>query len=375
MAVPESMRGAEQADRAERPIFIIGTERSGSNLLRLVLNAHSQIAVPHPPHLMRYLAPLAGSYGDLTIERNRRVLVHDALRLLRHHIHPWPHPIDADLVTSQASPTVFGVVAAVYEQFRRAEGKRTWGCKSTFMVHYVANVVAEYPQARFLWLVRDPRDVAVSSMRSVFNPCHPLRTARLWRRQQEIGWAARERWGPARIRLMRYEDLVVDPRRELTAACEFLGVAFEESLLRHHDSPAARQTAALSDSWRNTARPISSTSVGRHERVLTAADRRLVEAVAGPVMARLGYLVPDGEAPPALPSELRVLCRELLIRFAVEFRAMRTDRNYVRRLARDTTVRALRVKAWLRRPSTPWRRRPATPWMEPSTLGRTEDVR
>ena len=40
------------------PVFIVGTERSGSNLLRVMLNASSELAVPHPPHVMRYFAPL-----------------------------------------------------------------------------------------------------------------------------------------------------------------------------------------------------------------------------------------------------------------------------------------------------------------------------
>ena len=47
------------------PLFIIGTERSGSNLLRVILDAHSRISVPHPPHIMRYFSPLVARYGDL----------------------------------------------------------------------------------------------------------------------------------------------------------------------------------------------------------------------------------------------------------------------------------------------------------------------
>ena len=54
------------------PLFIIGTERSGSNLLRLILDAHPGITVPHPPHVMNYFAALEGRYGDLQ-QRSARV--------------------------------------------------------------------------------------------------------------------------------------------------------------------------------------------------------------------------------------------------------------------------------------------------------------
>ena len=76
------------------PIFIIGTERSGSNLLRLILNAHSEIAVPHPPHVMSYFGPLEKYYGDLSRESNFRRLAKDVIVHLRSHIHPWEVEVD-----------------------------------------------------------------------------------------------------------------------------------------------------------------------------------------------------------------------------------------------------------------------------------------
>ena len=68
------------------PIFIAGTERSGSNLLRLILNSHSEIAVPHPPHVVRYFAPLEVAYGDLADDQNFADFVRDITRLVPWHI-------------------------------------------------------------------------------------------------------------------------------------------------------------------------------------------------------------------------------------------------------------------------------------------------
>ncbi|WNV84995.1 sulfotransferase [Umezawaea sp. Da 62-37] len=330
------------------PVLIIGTERSGSNLLRLVLNAHSRVAVPHPPHFLRYLAPIADSYGNLEDDANLRSLVADAMLLLRVHPHPWGHPVDAEQVMREAGRSVFGVVAALYDQYRAAEGKARWGCKSTFTVDYVDEVLAERPDARFVMLVRDPRDVAASARRSVFCHYHPARTAALWARQQERGLAALDRHGAAVVHLLRYEDLVSTPDKEVERLCTFLGEPVEEAMFAHHTSPAARRTAALAESWRNAGAPITTTSVGAHRHRLTPAERAVVEQITGSAMSRLGYRVDPRHAPVVLPSALEVRLRDLGTRVLVEARSLRRDDNARQRLARDVAVAWLRARARLR---------------------------
>jgi hypothetical protein len=343
--------------RSASPIFIIGTERSGSNLLRLVLNAHSRIAVPHPPHFMRYLAPIAPAYGDLTVTANRRALTRDALTLLARHIHPWPALPDVAGIVADASPTLFGIVAAVYERYRVSVGKSRWGCKSTFMGDYADDVLAEYADARFVWLVRDPLDVAASAKRSVFGPCHPLLMARLWRAQQERAGELARRLGPETVHLMRYEDLVSTPERQITRLCEFLGERVEPAMLCHHRSREAGYTASLSESWRNVGEPISARRVGGHQDGLTERERHYVLRATAPVAERLGYRAAE-PGPARMPSPLAMAVRSAVLRSRVELASLRQDRNHRRRLSRDATVRWLRLKALVRR-GTGARRRAA----------------
>ncbi|MFG2609840.1 sulfotransferase family protein [Streptomyces anulatus] len=320
------------------PILIIGTERSGSNLLRLVLDAHARIAVPHPPHFMRYLSGIPYD-GDVD------AMVGDAMRLLRHHIHPWPHVIDRAAVTGAAGTSLFGVVSAIYDQYRVAEGAARWGCKSTFMVEHVDEVLAELPDARFLWLVRDPRDVAASAKRAVFGHCHPYRMALRWTAEQDLARAALERWGPDVVHLVRYEDLVSEPDREIRAICDFVGEAFEPAMLAHHLGDHARVTASLSASWRTAGDPITTARIGAHRRGLSERERRQVESVTAPAMEELRYPF-DGASPaePA-PGPLRVALGGFAVRMAVEARSLCTDRNHFRRWRRDVTVRRLRRRA------------------------------
>lgn len=324
------------------PVLIIGTERSGSNLLRLVLDAHSRIAVPHPPHFMRYLSgiPYDGDVG---------AMVDDVMWLLRYHLHPWPHVIDRAAVAGAAGPSLLGVVSAVYDQYRVAEGAARWGCKSTFMVEHVDAVVAELADARFVWLVRDPRDVAASAKRAVFGYCHPYRMALRWAAEQDLARAALERWGPGVVHLVRYEDLVSAPGREIRAICDFLGEEVEPAMLAHHLRGSARVTASLSASWRAAGGPITAARVGAHRRGLSDRERRQVESVAGRVMETLRYPFDAASLGEPAPGALGVVLRGFAVRLAVEARSLCTDRNHFRRWRRDAAVR------WLRRRAAPGR--------------------
>ena len=315
----------------ERPIFIVGTERSGSNLLRLILNAHPAIAVPHPPHVLRYFASLEAGYGDLTDVENLDNLAGDVLRLLDTHIHPWEIPIDRARLVGDADPKdLFGIFAGLYDQYADVSRKPRWGCKSTFMLHHVDRIFARYPEAKLLLLVRDPRDVAASSKVSVFNPFLPIRTARLWARQQRLGISLSESLGETRLLLQTYEDLISEPERSVTKICSFLDTDFDEGMLRFFETSEARRGGALSESWSNTSRPILSNNSGKYTSGLTPAEILQVEAVAHEEMSELGYPTEHGAEVlerQELPGEMSLHLREAGRQVAVELRSLRKDRN------------------------------------------------
>jgi len=320
------------------PIYIIGTERSGSNLMRVILNAHPNIDVPHPPHLMKYFGDLAQGYGDLTQEGPRRDLVADVLRLIRTHISPWEIAIDAEEVV-QNSTDLMGVVGAIYDQHLRFTGKRRWGCKSTFMVHHVDAALARDPAAKFIWLVRDPRDVAASSKKSVFSPCHPLLTARLWRVQQEEALHVAETHADSILRL-RYEDLLAQPEVSIRMVCDFLGEDFVPALLNHEQTQAAQQGAQLSASWKNTAAPILKGNTGKYKKVLNDNEIVMVETATAPVMEALGYLRDTQHDMPPV-TEWLVQLDNAVQRLNIEWRSLREDKNHWRRWNRAVLM------AWL----------------------------
>ncbi len=337
----------------DAPIFLLGTERSGSNLLRLLLDAHPRIAVPHPPHVVRYFSPLEAGYGDLADARNFRALVDDILRLVRVHIHPWNLPLDAERLVREAAPrSVFGVYCALQEQYRASTGKARWGCKSTFMIDHVEEILAHSPDARLILLVRDPRDVAASSRRSVFSTFHPWYTARLWREHQETGLAWADRLsgeGRENLRILRYEQLVAAPAAELRALCAWLGEDFAPEMLRFFEGKEARRSAALAESWANTGKPVDTGSVARFRGELSEREIQLVEHVARGPMRRLGYttVFDDATLDAVQPGPFERACiraEDARLRAVVEIRSLARDRNVGRRWARGAWLSWLELR-------------------------------
>ncbi|RME24808.1 MAG: sulfotransferase [Deltaproteobacteria bacterium] len=331
------------------PIFIIGTERSGSNLLRVILSAHSRIDVPHPLHVMKYFAPLEPRYGDLSRRENLDRLAGDVLRLARVHIHPWQVPLDRARLVDEADPRdLLGLLFGLHQQHLEATGKARWGNKSTFMLDHVDRVLRHRPDARFVWLVRDPRDVAVSSRKSVFSPFHPWFTARLWAEQQRRCLELEERLGADVVLRLRYEDLLADPEGTVRRLCAFLDEDFEPAMLRYHETREAQRGAALSESWQNTAAPVLRGNSGKWRAALSHEEIAAVEGECGELMDRLGYVreAPEPGLAPDRATLLRWRLQNERDRVRVEWRSLRHDRNHWRRWGRALLMDYLHLRSW-----------------------------
>jgi hypothetical protein len=272
------------------PVFIVGTERSGSNLLRAILNSHPGIYIPHPPHIMKDLGPVEYLYGDLSDDRNFRRLIDDAAKLIELHFFPWEiAPSRAEVFETAAARNLYCVKAAFYEQYRRFKGAKRWGCKSTFMIHYAVAARKYSPGAQFIHLVRDGRDVAVSAKNSVFNHFHPYYVARLWSRQQKIAAGLSQQSGEKEFLTVRYEDLLSDPERTVKAICGFLGEDYSGSMLRYFENEETRQLAGFSKSWDNCSKPILRDNFGKYKKSLSGGEIRLFETAAWPELEHFGY--------------------------------------------------------------------------------------
>lgn len=273
------------------PIFMIGTQRSGSNLLRLMLDQLPDIAAPHPPHILQRMMPLLAVYEDLTDDANFSQLVEDVCRLVELNPVPWESvTLDRrDIAKRCRERSLVAASCAVYDAYAEARNARTWCCKSLANIAYIDAIDAYVPDAQYIYLYRDGRDVAVSFRKAVVGEKHFYHIAKDWSDTQQLALNHRQKISPERFFSLSYEALTSDDEASMRRLCKFLKVKYTESMLEFHTSDEAARAAAASDLWQNVSNPVMRNNTRKYLKEARIADVRIFESVAGHVLDALGY--------------------------------------------------------------------------------------
>src|SRR6476620_6416767 len=119
-------------------VQMIGTQRSGSNLLRLMLNQLPEVSAPHPPHILDRFIPLLPAYGDLSVEENFNTLVHDVCSLVAYNPVQWQHISlkQNEIIQRCNKQSLTEIVRVIYEMNAEIEGANIWMCKSLSNIHH-----------------------------------------------------------------------------------------------------------------------------------------------------------------------------------------------------------------------------------------------
>ncbi len=271
--------------------FLMCSERSGSNLVARMFDAHADCCGPSPTHLVRILAENRGRYGDLADDGAWGDLCRDAADLLATAVAPARRSWTADeLAAATPRRSLASLVRSVFAAEAKAAGKSHLFIKENGLYRYLPFVQRAFPGAKVVAMVRDPRDMALSWKRSAVLRGGVVRASAIWRADQDgllhtAGYLARGR----DLHVIRYEDLVAAPESTLREVCAFLGLPYDPAMLAFHAGEGAAAQAAASETWRNLDRPLMRDNCGKWRRGLAAAEASWVEAVCGDLMPLFGY--------------------------------------------------------------------------------------
>jgi hypothetical protein len=291
--------------------FIVGTGRCGSTLLQAMLSAHPRLCVPRETHFFLRFTPEALGLpdplpdGDAAREYARRVRLTAWWETLGVDS-AWLDGIAEDPSRSRDTG---GMFLDLLERLTPSDrpGVRM-GEKSPQHVRHIGQIAGLFPRARFIHLVRDPRDVTESLLRmpwwehrrEVLGDAAVHATARAWRRCVERADQALKRLGPQRLMHVRYEDLVRAPEPTLRTVCAFLGETFEVSMLDHPQHGTAG-FSSREEAWKGGTRaPIDANQIGKSRGRLSARDVWAIEHHAGAWLSRMGYELDPHVPRPAL---------------------------------------------------------------------------
>jgi hypothetical protein len=273
------------------PVFMIGTQRSGSNLLRLMINQLHQIASPHPPHIMERIHPLLDHYGDLGDDAKFRQLVEDVCRLVELNPVKWEMPpLDREDVYSRCrEPNLIAVHSAIYDMYAESQKAKTWCCKSLANIQYTDEIEDYLKTPKYIYLYRDGRDVALSFQKAVVGEKHIYNIAEEWRQTQELAIDLKNKIDPARFFSISYEELTGNAEESARALCKFLEVDYTDEMLSFHKTSEAKRAAESSQLWGNVTSPVMKDNTKKYQKEMSVADIKIFESVAGHVLDELGY--------------------------------------------------------------------------------------
>jgi hypothetical protein len=296
--------------RSTRPVFVGGCPRSGTTLLRTMLNSHPELAIPHETRILIDGYRRRADWGDLGSPENRRRV---ARWVVERKVSRYRRLTDdADELVQcmvAAPPTIGSVLSAGFRLYAERQGKQRWGDKRPSIVLNLDAVFAMFPDGQYINLVRDPRAV-VASIRKVGKEhgwgAHGVPGGTdTWERSARAADKWRRRLRDDQFLEVQYEHLVADPAAVLGRIVEFLDLdaAGLDAMLHHHETADIHSRTLHS----LVSKPVTTEAVRAWERTLRPREIAFVEGVLGDWMRRYGYepLTPRVQIPPELRRRYR----------------------------------------------------------------------
>ena len=283
--------------------FIVGVGRSGTTMLRLMLDAHPDLAIPPETHFVPELidAVDGGALPQQAVEVMQSVRQWGDLHLEEAEILERLEAVE-DFNSGNA-------LRAFYTIYSERQGKPRWGEKTPAYVRRMRLIEGALPEARFIHVIRDGRDVALSRWKRTLGEGKRApadQVAEGW--QRRIRRAQNQGRRLAHYLELRYEDLVTDTEANLRRICEFIELPWDPSILRYYERAADRMAEMARDlpsadgkpvrpgaermqAHAMTQKPPDPSAVYRWKERMSAEDVAAFDGAAGGLLDELGYEV------------------------------------------------------------------------------------
>ncbi len=288
----------------ETPFFIVGSGRSGTTILRLMINMHPRLRVPRESWFLMPLLDQLPLTGPLTEDEKNR-----AYELISSHSR-WPdwecgNEALRTAIFSKEAADLASLINQVFIDCSGMCGKVRWADKTPKYSYYVTKLHEVFPSAKFIHLFRDARDTCVSMRNGGWCEGDIQRIARQW---TGMTVAARQglELGPEHYLEVSYESLVTDPEKNLRLICDFLKEPYEPTMLTFYQT-ASKEIAPWEKKLHvKTQSPVGVSNIGTWRKELSRWELWVVESYASSTMKALGQPTELGPITAPLRWALRV---------------------------------------------------------------------
>ncbi|MEO3786651.1 sulfotransferase [Actinocorallia sp. B10E7] len=271
--------------RVQGPLLLAGgCPRSGTTLLRTMLNAHPDLAVPHETKFVVHAYRRRDAFGDLRDPERRRDVARwiVGLKLGQYSRIGIPEKELAEAFAA-APPSLGSLIAVCFGLYAEREGKSRWGDKRPSYAYDLNALFQMFPDTKFVNVVRDPR-ACVLSMRKAWKIYGRLASAtEVWDQTYQDVQNVMERFPILEI---RYEDLLAEPEKTLLTICEFTGLdtAGVPEMMAYHKGKTP--TGYL---YENAGKPLDPSKTHKWASELEPEEIAFVERLLADRMKYYGY--------------------------------------------------------------------------------------
>ena len=273
-------------------IFIVGMPRSGTTLISKMLSRHSSIHISPETHYLAHDWRINKGL-DLSVRTNRTNFIREFVT------GPWFEELAIERseleqkFLDDSSCTFRRIFEFILREQAKKHGKQIYGEKTPGHYEHVDTLLDWFPNARVIFMMRDPRAVAASTIDTPFGSRFVNFHARRWNRANEVWNSFRNE---RRVMLLKYEDLVGDAERELSKVCKFIGVISEQAMLDSSITGADSSDGSWrQDHYRRAVQPIDSHSVSKWKKRLRPGQVRTIEYLCVDGMTQHEYERPTNK--------------------------------------------------------------------------------
>lgn len=278
-----------------QPFFVFGSGRNGSTMLNLMLNQHPDIFLPSEQYFLGNTIIKFQLYNWMIWRDLGKILAGELLPGLGSHW--WEQDMQdvyAEIVlTPSEKVSLEKMVYMIYSRYAEKLGRNfsVWGDSTNTNIYYAKEIFSLYPQSKYVFLLRDARDVVASYKKGgadhfarLFDP---KESAKYWFESVRCyNWLLGK---GAQLHLVKYEQLVEDPKTVLNGLMDYLGLDFYEGILKFNER-VPTDKFYLPPQHQNLKNPLNNRSIGKWKDVLDEKDLKTIMPIVGDDLRRFGYL-------------------------------------------------------------------------------------
>jgi hypothetical protein len=269
------------------PVFILSSERSGTNLLRKIINENQNVYYSPPPgHFLKHLYFKSYVFEKLENDIMFLKLINLCLDLVKIHFSPWDIILKSESIKKKydekySKRSLLGLIDFLQINYAESKGRKSYLCKDNNLFDFVDSLLKFNSESKFIYLHRDPRDYVLSQIKRPLSSNNLIIHSRNWLSEQEKCLSHLSNLNNNQILKISYEEILDDENKIIRKILNFLEVNRQKNKIK--------SSFGTSNEWINLDKKIIRNNHGKYKSGLSKFQIRIVEKITSTVTKKLGY--------------------------------------------------------------------------------------